>query len=868
MSVEWVIQNSDINTQDSDNVSPSITCDNNGYTYVAYPKHYIIAYPAPAVSAKNIVLCKFDPMGNLVWKKFFTVPSSTTNFEFWYNRARLVVSREYIYMVCCTSGVTQDEHNDLVCYNTEDTIDIVLFKIFTNDGKVAWIKQDGAINHPQNSHWPDIAIDANDDLYLSYHIYKNTIESVNIFGINIIKLTNQGNHVWTRFINNDGSQKYPYICASNNVYVVYLTTGSTDAYQNIKKGSVDIVVECINKTTGIFEWHSQSPIFNTTSLNGGQLDRSDASLFSIVSDDSNNIYVAYTAFGGTLSGHSSTSRGDVIIFKLNKDGHFIWATQTANIQGPSGHYSAYPMIKLDSYNNIIGTYMSGAVMQNDDEPDGLWKIVMFKLDSDGNFKWKMQNQLPQTDRQCLHPQIAIDSSNNFYVTYFTKGLTTDAIRTASYTIGDIVMNDASEIVLFKFSETFTPSVMKKLIISHSQSEENTSKSFEFETPLSTIPNIFPIICNVKNNASVKFSHVSTVSKTGATINVILDGLGHSLGITPMFINDRVYYIIGKVVYYKHIVTNEIDDYIEDNATFNNNVYIVTTSDTQMLLLKSSDNYLFYVPETNKKATIVFGNANISNDDMVNASIINIIDTSQVIVSVKQYYFVFTFSEHSFERLIKQLSLENIMFTKMFFINEKYYLFAVDDSDIKTSNLFMYNTDTKEFNECTLTNPPDLSDILSYTITTDENGNFYLSVLTSVKITIYCANSTEDQTTYVFDDSKTIEIGVSNVENLDVAVKILEERTYVVATFYDSEEEVIKYARTFIGREDDVIVRTVDAVDSTNTPKPKIKYFTEDTCFKILYKKNNFMRLANITVELTNIIILGEPKYDINMLLCY
>jgi hypothetical protein len=140
----------------------------------------------------------------------------------------------------------------------------------------------------------------------------------------------------------------------------------------------------------------------------------------IASDGSGNIYLTYTTLGTVSGGTRQGSAEFVVVAKMNSLGNLVWIKQTFPFNTPTAGQSRYPTIAVHSSGNIYVTYeTSGTVSGGTRTGNG--DIVVFKMDTNGNLIWTRQQQVMNTTNNDMYPCLAIDTSENIYVTYITDG---------------------------------------------------------------------------------------------------------------------------------------------------------------------------------------------------------------------------------------------------------------------------------------------------------------------------------------------------------------------------------------------------------------------------------------------------------------
>ena len=317
------------------------------------------------------------------------------------------------------SSILDSEGNLYVSYTTPGTVsggtasgnyDIVVFKL-DSDGNVVWTKQMREMNTPSNDSNSKMAIDTNDNIYITYMTDGTVSGGVNSGSTDIVvaKLTKNGELVWVvQKANVSSYQESPNITtdASGNVYVCYYLQGGGTVSGGTNSGNYEIVIFKLD-TNGNVVWTKQSDLFNTSGYE----------MFPfIVTDLLGNIYVSYLSTS-PISGGEVVGSYDVVVFKMDINGNMVWIKQSPVWNTPSFDFT--PIIALDSNNNIYvvyGTYgsISGSTMTSSNND-----IVLFKLDNNGNTLYAIQNGTINTYGAKNNATVRIDSENNIYIAYST-----------------------------------------------------------------------------------------------------------------------------------------------------------------------------------------------------------------------------------------------------------------------------------------------------------------------------------------------------------------------------------------------------------------------------------------------------------------
>jgi hypothetical protein len=183
---------------------------------------------------------------------------------------------------------------------------------------------------------------------------------------------------------------------SGNVYVVGTTTGGLDG--NFDNGSFDIFLVKYN-SSGTKQWTRQ---IGTSRIDFG---------FGVASDSSGHVYVTgYTE--GRLDDNSNSGGYDIFLMKYNSSGEKKWS----KLLGTST-YDIGASVTVDSSDNI---YVTGYTYGGLDGKinNGSFDIFFVKYNSSGVKQWTQQLGTSEDDSGA---GVTVDSSDNIYVTGYTKG---------------------------------------------------------------------------------------------------------------------------------------------------------------------------------------------------------------------------------------------------------------------------------------------------------------------------------------------------------------------------------------------------------------------------------------------------------------
>jgi hypothetical protein len=199
--------------------------------------------------------------------------------------------------------------------------------------------------------------------------------------------------------------------SSDNIYVTGITWGVLDgsakpSYCN--KATVKASNECTDiflvkyNSSGTKQWVKQLEGSSSKSYEKSQ---------GLAVDSSDNIYVTGYTVGG-LDGNTSSGSSDIFLVKYNQSGSKQWTKQlgTNSSDGGSG-------VTTDSSGNIYVTgTTNGGLDGNTNSGEG--DIFLVKYNSSGTKQWTQQLGTPTSEGG---NGVAVDSSDNIYVTGWTRG---------------------------------------------------------------------------------------------------------------------------------------------------------------------------------------------------------------------------------------------------------------------------------------------------------------------------------------------------------------------------------------------------------------------------------------------------------------
>lgn len=321
------------------------------------------------------------------------------------------------YLAFQTGGVTSG--------NTNTGLDDIVVVKFNTNGQVVWVTQQPTFNTTQGDNAPSIGVDSNGNTYVAYYTYSGVVSGASATGnsqdVVLFKLDPNGVNVWSVqpiTINTNINNNYPAIKADalGNSYLAYMVDNYS--YQTISVTKVD--------TNGIVTWTVNNNSFNTSSAN---LSYPDLGV-----DGSSNIYVAYGS-SGVASGQTNTGSSDIVVFKLDTSGNTQWVRQQPSFNTDDN--DSNPKIAVDSITgNVHVCYSTQGVASGGVNPNN-YNTVIFKLDTNGQSVWTVQNQTFNANTTDNMANIATDGQGNTYLVYITGGIISGGVSSGS--VADIAV---------------------------------------------------------------------------------------------------------------------------------------------------------------------------------------------------------------------------------------------------------------------------------------------------------------------------------------------------------------------------------------------------------------------------------------------
>ena len=178
-------------------------------------------------------------------------------------------------------------------------------------------------------------------------------------------------------------------------YKIRVTTGVKDSAGNVLGSQYET-------STGFTTWSGTQQLGTSSNDQG----------FGVTLDSSDNIYVTGYTEGG-LDGNTNSGSSDLFLVKYNSSGTKQWTQQLGTSLLDKGRG-----VTVDSSDNIYVTGYTNGGLDNNTNSENYKDIFLVKYNSSGTKQWTQQLGTSSND---YGRGVAVDSSDNIYVTGYTEG---------------------------------------------------------------------------------------------------------------------------------------------------------------------------------------------------------------------------------------------------------------------------------------------------------------------------------------------------------------------------------------------------------------------------------------------------------------
>jgi len=279
---------------------------------------------------------------------------------------------------------SRDEDYPQICINKNDTLyisyqssgNVIISKIDNINGSIQWSSKK-TINEYIGGNildLPKIMVDNYDDLILCHQ--KSNITNLDIIAYKMNDL--DGNIIWKKEYIEDNNNIYSQpdisIDISGNIFISYVAINSNN----------DIGLMKINNYDGSILWKKYYKEYHIINPKNHP---------SINIDTSGNILLSYE----TLKKDSDDNHIYIVFIKLDNNGKLIWAKQKKTINTMFNSFNPILQVSKD----IFFSYQTNGVIINDEVYNGT-DLIFGKLDKNtGSLLWIKQEQIIDTDRKSV-----------------------------------------------------------------------------------------------------------------------------------------------------------------------------------------------------------------------------------------------------------------------------------------------------------------------------------------------------------------------------------------------------------------------------------------------------------------------------------
>jgi len=405
----------------------SFTIDLNNNIYLVYQN---INNDHNQILMNDVIVAKIDENGNILWL---------------YQHPILNMVEYEVH-----SSIISDENSNVyIVYNDNqeqcDEYNLIIFKLDTH-GRLQWVKQQPSIGINESYFTSKIAIDSTGNLYFTFEYFSNELSRL---GVSIVKMSTEGELLGISsqsivFVSKDLVYPEIQIDKRGNIYTLHGQNCRKSNYLVERSLIVSKFLPCMEKLP-VLAIDNNNNIYYAYFVNSNpkecnivitKKDNCGNTIWSICDPSfntncgsshpcitlyNNSCYVVYHTLGVT-SGSIQTGLSDIVVLKLNENGHVIWVQQQSSFNTPKNN--ELPSIDVDSDGNLYIAYQTHSLQSA--QGNGLYDIVIFKMNCDGKLKWirrglnKYQNNL-SPHLKCDHQQnvlyIAYVNNNNQMIEY-------------------------------------------------------------------------------------------------------------------------------------------------------------------------------------------------------------------------------------------------------------------------------------------------------------------------------------------------------------------------------------------------------------------------------------------------------------------
>ena len=310
--------------------------------------------------------------------------------------------------------------------------DIFLAK-FDKEGNHIWSKMFGG-DRSDGGNSVSVSVDSSGNVYITGSFGSSIIDfggdELKNPGIFLAKFDTNGNHIWSKKFDGNGSVSSINIDSNGNVYITgwfYLSSIDFGGGALTNAGGLDIFLAKFD-SNGNHLWSKR--------FGEGNWDRGN----SVSVDSNGNVYITgeydkWNSSGpcrkGQCDPYSTTGHSNIFLAKFDRDGNFIWIKIFYTNLEPGSQFNYGNSVSVDKSGDvyIVGEYESyridlgGGELKNAGGrcvestcPD----IFLAKFDSNGNHIWSKRFGGSDYD---WGSSVSVDTSGSVYITgYFSSSI--------------------------------------------------------------------------------------------------------------------------------------------------------------------------------------------------------------------------------------------------------------------------------------------------------------------------------------------------------------------------------------------------------------------------------------------------------------
>lgn len=352
-NIEWQKQPFKWNTPGKVTLSKQpISITTNNEIYIVYSSRNYALDGHRMKGIEDIILLKIDTDGNTLLTEQSILPNTIKR------NSQPVITTDTegnVIIAFITDGEVEDTQllPQSMRVGRVFDLNIVLFKYDPINRNIIWTLQEPLLNSEYGSISQLNIQTIQTNIVLSYvssgALKDNSKISNTSTDVILSNIDKDGNIVWVKQdsdLNSVLTNSMPTITTiESDIIISYNTSGLNET--QIRKGSTDIIVARINPDTGNIIWKKILDKTNTFSQDTPS---------TIITDSSNNIYIASTSYRATID-NAVSQREDIIITKLTSTGDFIYAVQDDTFNKRIGTFRhVQPKIFIDTNNDIITVF--------------------------------------------------------------------------------------------------------------------------------------------------------------------------------------------------------------------------------------------------------------------------------------------------------------------------------------------------------------------------------------------------------------------------------------------------------------------------------------------------------------------------------